>query len=542
MKRFLNWKFGLTLIVIISAILRFYVLDKIPGTLNPDEAALGYTSFSLLKSGIDEHGTFLPIALESFGDWKQSGYAYLSIISIAIFGNTAFGIRFLSSLSGVIAVLLIFYIVNLLFKRKSLALIASLFYAISPWNIFFSRTAYEVNFANTLFLGGLYLFLKYLSEKREGRNKDTLATLSSILFVSAAFVQNNYILFTPIFVLCLTYIYRRKINWNKRLIIPAIVFVFFSTVSILSSFFLSINKTNNLLVFNNKNIIYERSDKLKGDKARKNPLVEKLIYNKFTAGFYQLGENYINVFTPSFYFDKGGEKLVDSLGYFGHFYLIDALFIIVGLISLLIKNVKERSLLFLWLILAPIPSALTYNPLTATRLYTLLPLFIILSSYGAYEIFMVLKAKTIRNYFMKTALVLLFTYNIILFIDGYFVHFNYQRIRFWKYGFEQAVTISQKYPDYKIVVRGPDNFPYIYFLFYNKYDPKKFVNEVTYYPTTKEGFKFVKSFDKYSFPWNINYKNLRPRTIYIDDANVEKRTYKILLPSGEPILGYEIIN
>ena len=65
------------------------------------------------------------------------------------------------------------------------------------------------------------------------------------------------------------------------------------------------------------------------------------------------------MFLPlSFYFDKGGEKLVDSLGYFGNFYLIDVLFIVVGFVGMILRKEKHTGLIILWLLLAPIPAAL----------------------------------------------------------------------------------------------------------------------------------------------------------------------------------------
>jgi hypothetical protein len=88
-------------------------------------------------------------------------------------------------------------------------------------------------------------------------------------------------------------------------------------------------------------------------------------------------------------------------------------------------------------------------------------------------------------------------------------------------------------------MRGPENFPYIYFLFYNQYDPKKFLSDVKYYPPTNEGFLLVKSFGRFSFPQNINSAKPEPKTIYIDD-NYLRYENKILLPSGEPIMSYDI--
>ena len=522
-------------IVLIASFLRVYSLDKIPASLNPDETALGYNAFSLLHTGADEHGVFLPLALQSFGDWKLTGYSYTSIVPVALFGLNAFSVRITSAIAGVVGVCLIYLITLRLFKRKNLSLIAALFFALSPWSIYFSRAAYEVNLATTFFLVGLFGFLKFLDAEK---NKTWWSILSVIFFGITAFTYNSYIIFTPLFLLGLCYFYRKEIKFNWRLLTPLIIFVIFVAVSFYSSIFTSTNKTSTLLVFNDPNTIYNRVEKIRGDNASTSPL-EKVIYNKLTGGLYQFGQNYLSAFSPSFLFDKGGDKLVDNLGYFGNLYLLDALFIFVGFAGLFLQKEKNLKILLLWLLLAPIPAALTKSPESSTRLFLLMPALVMLSAYGVIQIIEFLKEKNLKNYFLKLFILVLFIYNVALFMDGYFVHLNMQRARFWDYGYQQAVELSQKYPDYKVVMRGPENFPYIYFLFYNQYSPKDFISQVKYYPPTSEGFVFVKSFGNFNFPASIDSLKPQPRTIYIDD-NYLRYKDKIYLPSKEPVLSYLI--
>ena len=154
------------LIIVLAFLLRFYALDKVPGSLNPDEASLGYTSFSILKTGADEHGKFLPLSLQSFGDWKLPVYSYIGVIPVALFGLNEFSARFTSMITGVIAVLLIYFTSLKLFNKRGIALISALFLSVSPWSIYFSRGAYEVNVATTIFLGGFLALLHYFQNKR----------------------------------------------------------------------------------------------------------------------------------------------------------------------------------------------------------------------------------------------------------------------------------------------------------------------------------------------------------------------------------------
>ena len=75
-----------------------------------------------------------------------------------------------------------------------------------------------------------------------------------------------------------------------------------------------------------------------------------------------------------------------------------------------------------------------------------------------------------------------------------------------------------------------------------RYDPLKFRKEVSYYPVTSEGFLYVKSFGKYTFPEKISYSELGPKTLSIDDTRLDDKKNSIYLPSGEPVLGYWINN
>ena len=533
----MNKKFiFLFLIIILGTFLRLYLINSVPPSLNPDETALGYNAYSLLKTGADEHGKFLPITLQSFGDWKLPVYPFIDVLPIAVFGLTEFAVRFPSIISGIVGIFLIYLICQKLFQKHQISLFSAFFFAVSPWSIYFSRAAYEVNVATTFFLAGLFFFTKYLDKEKL---KPLWLTLSVVFFALTLFTYNSFIIFTPLFLICLVYLNRKKIQPNLQFFIPSAFFIVITAISLYLSIFASTNKTSTLLVFNDPNTIYNRVEKIRGDGVSSSP-VEKIIYNKFTGGIYQFGQNYLSAFSPAFLFDKGGEKLVDNLGYIGNLYLIDALFMLLGFAGLILQKERNLKLIVVWLLLSPVPSALTKNPLSSTRLFLLIPVLTMISAYGVWQMLEFLKKGTIKNYFIKTVVLLVFVYNVALFMDGYFVHFNAQRARFWRYGYQQAVELSQKYPNYNIVFRGPENFPYIYFLFFNKYNPTEFRYQVKYYTPTSEGFVYVKSFGRFSFPEVIGEK-MEPKTIYIDD-NQFKFKNKILLPSGEPVLSYYINN
>src|SRR3989338_7809781 len=87
--------------LVISIFLHFYKINKVPPCINADEAAFAYNTYSLLKTGKDEYGNFLPLRFESFKDYKLPAYTYLSIPFIAIFGLNDFSARALNIVIGV---------------------------------------------------------------------------------------------------------------------------------------------------------------------------------------------------------------------------------------------------------------------------------------------------------------------------------------------------------------------------------------------------------------------------------------------------------
>ena len=132
--------------------LRLFRLDSRPLGFTWDEAALGYSAYSLLKTGRDEHKQALPIIFKSFGDYKPGLYVYLTVPSIASLGLNEFATRLPSALMGTILVIVIYLWTKNLWITGLLAL--------NPWAIHFSRGAWESNVSLTLTVLGVVLLIK----------------------------------------------------------------------------------------------------------------------------------------------------------------------------------------------------------------------------------------------------------------------------------------------------------------------------------------------------------------------------------------------
>jgi len=100
----------------LGTFLRLWQLSAVPNGLTWDEAAIGYNAFSILKTGKDEHGAFLPIIFKSFGDYKPGLYIYLTVPAVAIFGLNEFAVRFPSAIAGILAILGVYLLTKELFS------------------------------------------------------------------------------------------------------------------------------------------------------------------------------------------------------------------------------------------------------------------------------------------------------------------------------------------------------------------------------------------------------------------------------------------
>ena len=154
-------KIILAAILTLAFVIRFFGIEKSPPSLNWDEAALGYNAYSILKTGRDEFGHFLPLSLRSFDDYKGAVYSYSAIPFIKLFGLNTVSVRLPSIISGVIITFLAYLYAIMFFKNHKVALISSFLVAVEPWSLHFSRAAFEANLALAIFLTGLYFILQF---------------------------------------------------------------------------------------------------------------------------------------------------------------------------------------------------------------------------------------------------------------------------------------------------------------------------------------------------------------------------------------------
>ncbi len=458
----------LLLILAIAIALRLWNLNNIPPHLTPDEASLGYNAYSILKTGRDEYGKLLPIIFKSFGDYKPGLYIYATVPFVAIFGLNEWAVRLPSAVAGVASVFLVYLIVKRLFPDyKKLAVLAVGIAAVNPWLIYFSRGAWEVNLSLTLTLAGIYFFLKAMGSGR-------WLAVSSLSFALTLVAYQGAKLSTGIVVLVLLALYGRQVwEFKKKHLVGALAVGIVVALPIVLSFFRG--QTGRLNVFSvfsyprpkeYLQVFLDQGGESVGD------LPYYLFHSEtlnFTRGV--LGR-YFNHFSDRFLFFQGdwGNPRHSAPNH-GMLLLADIILLVLGFVALVRYGAKREAwFVWLWLLLSPLPAALSRDQVHAVRaLNEAVPLIILLS----FGLWYLLERKSTLLKFGFTGIYLL---SFLYFLDSYFIHLSVHDSKLWEYGYKQIVeTVTPIGGNYK-KVRVQQSFaqPYIYFLFFQKHDPARY--------------------------------------------------------------------
>src|SRR3989344_3469048 len=170
---------------------RFFQINSIPASLYWDEASIGYNAYSVLTTGKDEWGEFLPLHFRAFGEFKLPVYIYSVVVSEFIFGLTPLAVRLPAVIFGLLLIIGLYLVVYELTKNKLLSLLSSFLFSITPWFFIFSRTGYEATAGLAFFIWAIYLLLL------SGKHK-FLLLISTFLFVISAYSYNSFRILMPL--------------------------------------------------------------------------------------------------------------------------------------------------------------------------------------------------------------------------------------------------------------------------------------------------------------------------------------------------------
>lgn len=540
-------------IIIIASFLRLWQFGNVPPSPDWDEAALGYNAYSVLYTGKDEYGKFLPIVLRSFDDYKPALYAYLIIPFIKVFGLSVVSVRLPSALFGIITVIATFFLVKELFKNKKLeisgilipveylALLSSFLLAISPWHIQFSRVAFESNVGVALNVLSLLFFLK-------GVRNPKFILLAFFFGAINIYMYQSEKVFTVLLFIILILIYRKELLKIKRkFIIGAILIAFVVGIPMIHYTLTdknALSRAKGVSVFSDQTQFLKRNAVKFAEDNKSNDYLGIILDNRRLEYGKAIFNGYISHFDLNWLFISG-DIARHHAPFMGLLYLFELPFLLIGVFILIFGKfeTKTKILIFAYFLLAPLPASITSGVPHAVRTLNFLPTFQIFIALGLLFVWVYLtKVKPVLRIGVIYIFLLIFIFNFTYYFNQYFVQLNYYNALDWQYGYKEAVSyiepIQKNYKEIIVANERPLDQSYMFFLFYLNYPPESYLKEGG---TESGGFKESHDgFSNYIFrsiDWNREDKDKR---LFIgrsgdfpDGAKVIKTIY---LPNGDPVI------
>lgn len=497
------------LIIILSFALRFAYLDKYPIGYYSDEAAFSYNAYSVLKTGRDEYGTFLPIALKSFGDYKAAFYSYYLIPFVGIFGLTETATRAGSATLGIIEVILIYLLTRELFSNKKLPLLCACLAALMPLALQFNRMVHENNLVVVLISLAIFFFLRSLKSYN-------YLIFSATAFVASLYAYHDARVFVPLILLVIFFIYRKNILEKKSIVIVSIGLFIILMVPLFrlvtSNEFWA--RPKNTIIFGDSGIINQINQET-GENLYLHFNYPRIFHNKIVAFPIKFAQNYLTHFNPDFLLFSGDPVKIYRTVDNGIIYFFMYPFLLLGIYFVFKKNINHKSLLIAWLLLSPVPSSLTRFVPSASRIMEMLPPLVIFIGVGLYYTF-----DDIRSIPKKNILILLLATfcigNIAYYLNYYYFNTGARYEEEWHYGMKDVYAEVEKIQNnYSLIWSSKKAWGYIYALFYLQYPPAKYQPQAKLGSLDEYGFGWVDGFDKYKFGRIPQYFDFSQNILYV---------------------------
>jgi len=531
-------KVVLFFIIILASFLRLWQLTSLPPGFSADEATIGYNAYAILKTGADEYGTKVPLAFKAFSDYQAPFYTYLTVPFVKFLGLNELAVRLPSAIFGILTVVIVYLLVLRLFGFQLLALLSAFFAAISPYLIFFSRGAWQANLATFFITLGFYFFVVGLENSK-------YLPFSVLAFIASLYSYQSPRLLVPIIGVFLILFYWKKLWTQKRAILVSFILglLFFAPIIFILSGTAGQARFKGVSIFSDPGPV-NRINQLRGEHSNPNGFLSKVLHNKIQTFAIITIRNHLEHFDKDFLFFKGDPVGRQNVPEMGVTYLFDIILLPLGLIFVFRRGLLDKAkIILLWLAVAPMASAFTFQTPNALRAANMAVPLVIVSSLGAFWLFEVIsKRNMLAKIFCFLLIGSILGFSVGKFLHQYFVHLPKQYGLEWESGFGKMINFVKENEDnyQKIIITNRYDQPYILTLFYLKYDPK------TYQKVDKQesqidnfGFTMISSFDKYEFR-RINWQeDSKLKDVLLvgtaeeipKNAPVEK---EILFPNGQP--------
>ena len=367
--------------------------------------------------------------------------------------------------------------------------------------------------------------------------------VSTVFFGLALYTYHSARVFVPLLVVVLAIIFRKKLfQMKKTLVLGGIIAIIL--VLPLAKIMVSEEgqmRMRGVSAFSDPiSLLAEDAERAKQDLER-GLWWGRIVHNRRIRYVLRFLESYFSNFDPNWLFvNSEGDVQRHHVPDMGVLYFWELPFILWGIYSLFFfKKRTPKLVIFSWWLLAPIAASVSADVPHAVRTLCFLPTWHIFTALGIVKFWQSINKRTISFKFLIVAFSFsFFVFNFFYYLHQYWVHQPLEYSQYWQYGYQQLVGELEKLePQYqKIRVSIETEQPYMFFLFYKKYDPQKYLREGG---SVSGGFWEEHHFGKYDFiRFNWEKEEKKEGILWVviskelpDGAKVVKTIYFL---NGEP--------
>lgn len=351
------------MLVIVSILVHVTNITEIPNGTYSDEVSVAVNAYNIAYTGVDEHGEYMPLYFQAFGEYKNPVYIYSLAALIKLFGPSVFLLRFTSALWFFAFQIGLFFLLRKYFQSIWAGIAGVLIATVFPLIFPLSRVSFElVSQLATLVWALFFGYSAYTSDAYKRRV--VYLILSMLFFVLSFFAYSTGKLLIPAFLLLWWCIYLMKRGWKETLLQMALALLFVSPVF----FFIASHPGAFTARFDTLTYLQDPDLSLLG---------------KIQTFF----EYYRSYFSLDFWVQKGDINLRHHTGLGGMAFISILAITLVGIVKgVITKKPKAFEILLLvFLFLTPVAAALT-EPHHALRVHIMVIFLIFFAVKGLMEI------------------------------------------------------------------------------------------------------------------------------------------------------------
>lgn len=424
-------KYLLALIVIAGSLLRLVNLGHSPG-LYFDEVLYGLDANSILKTGKDIYGHFMPLAFQSSGYYPPL-YPYVLVPFLAVFGLWAWVVRLPAVLAGIGSLIVFFFLIKTAIGKsgKIPALTATFILAFLPWHIHLTRVSFLAGFGLAFLLAGTYFFIR-------GQKDGRYYILGTLLLAASTQAHYGYKLLAPTIFIGLCIIAHKNLTKHKA--------AFLGIVAIWAGAILI-----SIVSYSKYNTSFRVTE-----------LVDKNIFS--------ISWEYFRSFSVNFLFINGDHYRLNNPWGTGELPWIMLPYILLGMIGLFRQNKTVKLIISSFLMLTPLPSAIAGLGQHSIRNSPMIIAFVFLSALGV-ELLLNISRWKIAFRILVFASAFIFLINTGNKAGYLFTKYDSEYGQLWGDNQRAAIEFAKRQGGHYIVFTDSYNVMLSYFAFAHKTSP-----------------------------------------------------------------------